>query len=161
MPLATGVKLCDKGSSNRRPAMKFYTAGKVWHAPKFRDLRDSYGFPIQARWIDLEADSDIVMNRKDVLWTQCLEDVRSSSYVLLYSEEFEEEQRGALVELGMAFAFNKPVYAVGTCKSLKANGISDVAFTHYPLFKWLNATDLLTGAVEATMLETQRRKAAA
>jgi hypothetical protein len=29
------------------------------------------------------------------------------------------------------------------------------------LFKWLNATDLLTGAVEATMLETQRRKAAA
>jgi nucleoside 2-deoxyribosyltransferase len=161
MPLATGLNLCDKESSNRRPTMKFYTAGKIWHAPKFRELRDSYGFSIQARWIDLEADSDIVKNRKDILWTQCLEDVRSSSYVLLYSETFDEEQRGALVELGMAFAFNKPVYAIGTCKSLKANGISDVAFTHYPLFKWLKSYDLVTGAVEAIMMETQRRKAAA
>lgn len=141
--------------------MNFYTAGKIWHAPKFRELRDSYGFVVNSRWIDLESDSDIVLNRKDELWTQCLEDVRSSSFVLLYSEEFGEEQRGALVELGMAFAFNKPVYAIGACKSLKANGISDVAFTHYPLFSWLQATDLVTGSIEAIMKYRKSRKALA
>ena len=31
----------------------FYTAGKVWHAPKFQELRDEIGMPVQARWIDL------------------------------------------------------------------------------------------------------------
>ena len=35
-----------------------------------------------------------------------------------------DEQRGALVEIGMAFAFNKPVYAVGTCKTIQPNKIS-------------------------------------
>jgi nucleoside 2-deoxyribosyltransferase len=141
--------------------MKFYTAGKIWHAPKFRSLRDSYGFSVNARWIDLEDTSDIVQNRKDILWTQCLQDVQNSSFVLLYSEKYEEEQRGALVELGMAYAFGKPVYAIGSCKSLKPNAISDVAFTHFPLFSWLSSTDLVAGAIEAVSLEIQRKAIAA
>ena len=126
--------------------VKFYTAGKVWHAPKFRNLRDNLGFPIQARWIDVDSESDLVQNRKGDLWEMCYQDVRDSKFVLLYSEDESEEQRGALVELGMAYGMNKPVFAVGSCKTLKANGISDVAFTHHRLFHWINTKDLHYGA---------------
>ena len=60
-------------------------------------------------------------------------------------EDMNEEQRGALVEIGMAFAFNKPVYAVGTCKTIQPNKISDVAFTHFSKFHWVDESDLLKG----------------
>jgi hypothetical protein len=125
---------------------KFYTAGKIWHAPKFQELRDTHNMPVQARWIDVDNESDLVQNRKGDLWQMCYEDVRDSKFVLLYSEQESEEQRGALVELGMAYGMNKPVFAIGTCKTLQPNGISDVAFTHYKLFHRLNTTDLLYGA---------------
>lgn len=140
--------------------IKFYPAGKVWHAPKFRELRDNYNMNVNARWIDLEDSSDIVQNRKGDLWQMCLEDVRSSDFVLLYSEAFEEEQRGALVEIGMAYGMGKPVYAVGRCKSVSPNAISDVAFTHHPLWKWLDTDNLVQGALMAHMCEVRKRPAA-
>ena len=124
----------------------FYTAGKVWHQFKFQDLRDNLGFPVQARWIDCTDDCDIVKYHKDQLWTMCYEDVRDSDFVLLYCEDQHEEQRGALVELGMAYGFGKSVYAVGSCKTIKPCKISDVAFTHYPNFHWLPTNDLIDGA---------------
>ena len=49
-----------------------YTAGKIWHAPKFQALR-SDGYGVNARWIDLDDDCDIVKNRKDLLWQICFE----------------------------------------------------------------------------------------
>lgn len=132
--------------------MKFYTAGKIWHAPKFQMLRDTLGLPVQARWIDLDNESDFVLNRKGDLWQLCLEDVTQSDFVLLYCENFEEEQRGALVEIGMAYGVGKPVYAIGKCKSIAANEISDVAFTHHDLWTWLDTDDLLLGAMLAMNL---------
>lgn len=136
--------------------MKFYTAGKIWHAPKFQMLRDALGLPVQARWIDLDNESDFVRNRKGDLWQLCLEDVTQSDFVLLYSEDFEEEQRGALVEIGMAYGVGKPVYAIGNCKSIAANEISDVAFTHHELWTWLDTDDLLLGAMLAMNLHHNR-----
>ena len=126
--------------------MKVYTAGKIWHAPKFQYLRDVLGYDVNARWIDLEDSNWIVRKRKDILWQICYEDVRDCDFVLLYCEDFNEEQRGALVELGMAYGFGKSVYAVGSCKTIKPCKISDVAFTHYPKFHWLPTNDLIEGA---------------
>lgn len=135
----------------------FYTAGKVWHNTKFQFLRDTLGLPVKARWIDLDNDSDFVLNQKDKLWTLCYEDVRDSDFVLLFCEDFNEEQRGALVEIGMAFGFGKPVYAVGRCKTISPNEISDVAFTHFPNWTWITeTTDLVQGAMIA--LEDFRKK---
>jgi hypothetical protein len=133
--------------------MQFYTAGKIWHAPKFQHLRDTLGLPVQARWIDLKDEDDIVRNRKGDLWQLCLEDVTQSDFLLLYSEDWDEEQRGALVELGMAFGSGKRVYAVGRCKSIAPNAISDVAFTHHELFTWLPTHDLVKGAYLAMSIE--------
>lgn len=129
--------------------MKFYCAGKVWHADKFKMLRDTVGLPVQARWIDLHQDSPIVTDHKDQLWQMCYEDVRDSDFVLLYSEDESEEQRGALVEIGMAYGMGKPVFAVGRCRSIKPNAISDVAFTHHHLWTWLPTDNLVKGAYYA------------
>ena len=124
---------------------KVYTAGKVWHQDKFKDLRDNKNYNVKARWIDLKDEDDIVQNHKDELWKLCYEDVRDCDFVLLYCEDQNEEQRGALVELGMAYGFGKPVYAVGTCKTIQPNKISDVAFTHFSKFHWVDESDLLKG----------------
>tara|TARA_Y100000356_G_C11119942_1_gene214199 strand:- start:194 stop:628 length:435 start_codon:yes stop_codon:yes gene_type:complete len=139
--------------------MKVYTAGKIWHAPKFQYLRDVLGYDVNARWIDLEDSNWIVRKRKDILWQICYEDVRDCDFVLLYCEDMSEEQRGALVEIGMAYAFGKPVYAVGTCKTIQPNKISDVAFTHFEGFHWLPETDLLKGFRMAEKMHLKARKA--
>ena len=134
----------------------FYIAGKTWHAEKFRFLRDGYELPINSRWIDLQPDSDFVLNQKGALWQMCMEDVRDCSFVLLYCGDPEEEQRGALVEAGAAMALGKRIYCINSCKSLKANYYSDVAFTHHALWTKLQATDLYKGALEALSLEMKR-----
>ena len=139
--------------------MKVYTAGKIWHAPKFQYLRDVLGYDVNARWIDLEDSNWIVRKRMDILWQICYEDVRDCDFVLLYCEDISEEQRGALVEIGMAYAFGKPVYAVGTCKTIQPNKISDVAFTHFEGFHWLPESDLLKGFRMAEKLHLKARKA--
>lgn len=136
--------------------MKFYTAGKVWNADKFRFLRDTLGMPVLARWIDYDANHPIVQQKAE-LWKHCYEDVRDSDFVLLYSEDWDEEQRGALVEVGMAFGMGKPVYAVGRCKSIAPNEISDVAFTHYANWTWINANNLVVGAELAMEEYTKSR----
>lgn len=136
--------------------MKFYVASKIWHAPKIQHLRDTVGLPVRSRWIDLGQDSDIVQNRKGDLWQQCYEDVRDSDFVLLYSEDMSEEQRGALVEIGMAYGMGKRVYAIGKCNSICPNGISDVAFTHHHLWTWLDTDNLVKGAFYAMGLEIAR-----
>ena len=139
--------------------MKVYTAGKIWPAPKFQYLRDVLGYDVNARWIDLEDSNWIVRKRKDILWQICYEDVRDCDFVLLYCEDMSEEQRGALVEIGMAYAFGKPVYAVGTCKTIQPNKISDVAFTHFEGFHWLPESDLLKGFRMAEKMHLKARKA--
>jgi nucleoside 2-deoxyribosyltransferase len=137
--------------------MKFYTAGKIWHAPKFQMLRDMLGLPVQARWIDLTQDDPIVTDNKRLLWQMCYEDVRDSDFVLLYSGDQSEEQRGALVEIGMAYGMGKPVYAIGSCNSTRPNAISDVAFTHHHLWTWLDTDNLVKGAYHAIASELGRR----
>lgn len=127
-----------------------YTAGKTWQAEKFRWLRDTVGFNVCARWIDLAPESEFVLNEKPKLWQMCMEDVARCDFVLLYSEEESEEQRGALVEIGAAMALNKPIYAIGKCRSIMPNGISDVAFTHHPLWNWVHDPEnLVKGAFYA------------
>ena len=139
--------------------MKFYTAGKIWHADKFKHLRDAVGLPVQARWIDLDQNDPIVTDNKALLWQMCYEDVRDSDFVLLYCEDESEEQRGALVEIGMAYGMGKPVYAIGRCKSIRPNTISDVAFTHHHLWTWLDHENLVKGAFYAIATQMGRSRA--
>ena len=79
--------------------------------------------------------------------------------MLLYCEDFNEEQRGALVEIGMAYGCGKPVYAIGKCASIAPNEISDVAFTHFKNWTWLETTDLVEGADQAIAMHEGKQKA--
>ena len=123
--------------------MNIYVASKVWHAPQWREVRDMVSdsdITITSRWIDYDVRSDIVMNRKDELWQHCLEDIAKADAMMIYCDDFREEQRGVLVEAGHAIALGKPVVCINTCQTFSAVvGVSDVAFTHHPLWMWANA----------------------
>ena len=131
----------------------FYTAGKVWHNSKFQALR-AEGFGVKARWIDLDNDSDFVLNQKDKLWNLCFEDVRDADFVLFYAEDFNEE-RGALVEIGVAYGFGK-LFMRWPLQGVAPNEISDVAFTHFANWHWLPTSICVKAQRWLCVLKTQR-----
>ena len=119
-----------------------YIAGKVWHAPAFQAMRPQ--FNIISRWIDLDNESDLVLNRKNELWKMCLEDSTKADMTVVWCGDFDEEQRGVLVEMGHAIAAGKPVFIFNTCKTFEPNGISDCAFTHHPLVHWVKGESTIS-----------------
>ena len=135
----------------------FYTAGKVWHNSKFQALR-AEGFGVKARWIDLDNDSDFVLNHKDKLWNLCFEDVRDADFVLFYAEDFNEEQRGALVEIAHGLWVWQNCLCRWRCKTVAPNEISDVAFTHFANWHWLPTHDLREGAEMALRMEERKEE---
>jgi len=128
---------------------EIYAAGKVWHNEKFRELRDVHGYPINSRWIDLDNQGELVLNRKDLLWDICLDDVKNADFVVLYCEKLEEDHKGTVMECGHAMALGKPIYCIGKARTFIASDTSDVAFTHHKLWNWTRATTLYSGFNEA------------
>ena len=116
-----------------------YAAGKIWHASKFRTLRDDYSFKINSRWIDLPEDpkDPFIANCKDQLWQLCLENSTKADIMVIYCGDLDEEHRGVIMEAGQAFAAGKPVYCINTANSFSPCPISDVAFTHHALWNWI------------------------
>ena len=124
-----------------------YAAGKIWYAPIFRKLRKS--FKINSRWIDYDANHPYVTTRKDILWTHCLEDSTSADMMVIWSGNYEDEQRGVLVEMGQALAAGKFVYLINSGASFEANDGSDAAYTHHPRFVKLEASSPESGFRQA------------
>ena len=87
-----------------------YVASKVKHAAMWKQLRDS-GVPIIATWID-EAGEGETESYSD-LWTRCVKEASTAELLIAYIET-GEVAKGALVEIGAAFAANVPVVLVGT-----------------------------------------------
>jgi nucleoside 2-deoxyribosyltransferase len=133
---------------------KIYSASKIWHAAKFRELRDSFKFPIISQWIDFPEDPEDpwIKNCKDELWDACLQDCQNADLAIIYCKEFDEEQRGAVMEAGHVMGAGKPVYCVNTCKTFTPNAISDVAFTHHPLWTWIRRDNHLFTPLEGFAL---------
>lgn len=135
---------------------RIYSASKIWFAPEWNRLRDKCGYNIVSRWHDIpcgtkerpEGAKKLAPSEKTDLWIMCLQDVSRAEMLIVYGEP-TDEQRGALVEIGMAFGQNKPVFAIGECKSFTPCEHSDVAFTHHPLWHWINAKTIDDGYAEA------------
>lgn len=85
-----------------------YVASKVKHANMWRALRQA-GYPIISSWI-YEAGVDTTSDWPG-LWVRCVHEVQAATCLILYLEE-GEMLKGALVELGVAFATDIPVYLV-------------------------------------------------
>ena len=116
-----------------------YAAGKIWYAPIFRKLRES--FNINSRWIDYSDDHRFVKTRKDILWQQCLEDSTSADMMIIWSGDYDDEQRGVLVETGQALAAGKFVYLINSGASFEAKSGSDAAYAHHPRFVKIEARE--------------------
>lgn len=81
------------------------------HADKWLEMKKSYDWShihFTASWLELPRNHD----KPDVLWTQVLTDIRMSHFLVLYIEEGDLPLQGALVEVGMALAYDVPVFIV-------------------------------------------------
>ena len=121
-----------------------YSASKIWHAPKWLELRDIYGFNIIATWINIPCGSPenkseakiLTPAEKRTLWYACKTEPVEADFTVIYSEP-GDEHRGALVEIGAALGAGKYVYMLGQCATLKPAVHSDVAFTYDSRAVWV------------------------
>lgn len=82
-----------------------YISSRVWHAPRWRALRE-LGVPITASWIDHTAVPEDFAH----FWATCIEEIRQCSVLLLYAQgEADFPFKGALIETGVAIAYGKRV----------------------------------------------------
>ena len=105
--------------------MKIYIASKTKYADRWKKLR-SQGVEIISTWIDEAGEGD----SKDLtdLALRCVDEVRKADRLVLYCEP-ADCLKGALVEVGAAFAFGIPVFAVGVCQSTIS------VFSWHPLWR--------------------------
>ena len=132
-----------------------YSASKIWHNLKWREMRDVHGYPITARWINVECGTyenptgakQLTPTEKTQLWIECAEDVKKCDFVAIYGEP-RDEQRGATVEFGMALGMNRPIYVIGNCPFFGANSHSDAAYMHHPLVHRVGTEQFADGSYD-------------
>jgi len=93
--------------------LKSYTASKLEKAPMWKRLQDEWPFEFTARWFQYHVGKvpDTPSFAK-FFWQEGEQDVRRSDVVICYCEG-GDVLRGALVEVGIAIAWGKPVIVVG------------------------------------------------
>jgi hypothetical protein len=122
-----------------KPAI--YSASKIWFAPNWQRMRDYHGYNINATWIDIPCGTPndptgaklLTDEEKCQLWIDCSNEASNCDLLICYAEK-DNEQRGALVEIGHALGNGNPCYLIGTSPTFQVAGHSDVAFMKHPLF---------------------------
>jgi nucleoside 2-deoxyribosyltransferase len=104
-----------------------YVASKTECAPMWRLLRE-YGARINSTWID-EAEVGQTADASE-LWERVIREVSQCDRVVVYARH-RDNLTGALVEVGAALAFGKPVYLLGTCPQFHKR----CSFTKHPLVR--------------------------
>jgi hypothetical protein len=87
-----------------------YIASKTKYAFIWKRLRQC-GFNIKSTWID-EADIGQTKDFKD-LAERCINEIKECKYLILYNPYKKDIMTGALIEVGIAIAFNKIIICVG------------------------------------------------
>ena len=88
-------------------------------------LREA-GFVVGSSWVNWDGEPTAQ------LWSTIVSDMRGVDCLVLDVQE-GDVLRGCLVEVGLALAGMRPVYVVGDCESLRADGASDSSFMMHPL----------------------------
>lgn len=91
--------------------MKIYIASKTRHADKWRKLR-AKGVDVISTWI-YDTDQYEAVERAD-LAQRCIAEATACEAMLVYYE-VGEHFKGGFIEIGVALAAGKPIYAVGEC----------------------------------------------
>ena len=94
--------------------LRIYTASKLRHAPKWRDICDkNSNFIFHARWLKhTRIGTPDGPEHAPAFWLQDQQDVKDSDALIVYAEK-GDKLRGALVEVGMALAYGVPVILIG------------------------------------------------
>lgn len=80
------------------------------------------------------------------LWTRIENEVYKCRTLVLYVEPGDFPLKGALIEVGMALAFKRPVFI--SCENVVING-----YTSRPLGSWIQHPDVtLLGAIDRIRL---------
>jgi hypothetical protein len=118
----SGPALCDEralrggyGPADAAPTTPhgegIYVASRVKHAPIWLDYRDRKRWPIVSTWIDEAGDGETADFGE--LWQRIRAEIGRSKVLVFYADGNEDFPfKGALVEVGMALAMGKPVFAV-------------------------------------------------
>lgn len=106
--------------------MSFFISGKTRHAPQFRRLRDEFGWPIQARWLDK---GDLDESGYATLWEEIIEDIRGSQGVFLVQPDPAVNMQACLIEVGVALQLGLPVVP------FISNGAWCASWTYHPNVK--------------------------
>lgn len=104
---------------------KIYMASKTKHFQKWIDLRNN-GVNIISTWID-EAGDGKTLDKKN-LCLRVINEIKECDYLIVYVEE-GEFLKGALIEMGVAMGFDKPIIMIGSV--LKYESV----FTYYHSIK--------------------------
>lgn len=89
--------------------MGFYVASRSSKAPLWLEMRER-GLPIISSWIDEAGEGDTADFGE--LWARIEGEIRDCDALIFYAEdESDFPFKGALVEVGMALAFGKRVFA--------------------------------------------------
>lgn len=104
---------------------RYYVASKLHHSLKWRTLyrNQPQGFHMTSRWpfvdLALTEDPETLKTCAKHFWTDDIEDVVNSDFLILYVEPLDLIN-GALVEVGAALASGLTVYIVGENERLKS-----------------------------------------
>lgn len=119
-----------------------YVASKLYHAPMWRTLRESWkesGFNIVSRWIDEPAivagnfnDEGIDASVFSAVWRRNMTDLARADAVVCYAHE-GDQLRGALVEIGAGLMFDLPIVLSGWRSDVK--GVHG-SWQFHPLVCW-------------------------
>jgi hypothetical protein len=124
--------------------MRIYPASKSKHWPWWCALRAA-GIPITASWIDAPFNRD---GGEPVDWSlhwmRCVDEAAGADVVLMFARE-DENQNGALIEVGAALASGKRVFLVTP---------HDWSWRHHPQVRRF---DTLAGAIAATSIGKETR----
>lgn len=116
--------------------LKIYTAsrftkGNIWlQILKDKDFKHVFN----ARWLrHFEIGTKETPERAQVFWVENLEDIADADMVLYFAEE-DDLMGGALIEVGAALAYGKPVMVVGSNRSHRS-------WVYHPLIRQCDSLD--------------------
>src|SRR5260221_2145966 len=118
--------------------MTIYAMSRTRHAPMWIGFR-ARGIPIISTWMD-EKDDNLT-----VLWSRIVAEMRQARQAILYVEPLDFPLKGALVEVGIALAFNVPVSVVSPGIELDERYRPLGSWVTHPLVSFYDTLDTAFG----------------
>lgn len=122
----------------------FYVASRASipeRAKMWREWRAG-GAPVVSSWIDEDGEGETESFTE--LWERIRSEIQRCSVLVLYVDEGDLPLKGALIEVGMALAYGKPVFVICPGYTSAKDGSKPRplgSWVAHPLVTWYNSLD--------------------